>query len=64
VKSRLAKPAVEARLTYKDGKVVEVKVSSADGDNAYVSVKGHSEAFKVKKQMLEDLSFKAADLGS
>ena len=62
VKSKLAKPAIEAKLTYKDGKIVEVKVSSADGDNAYVSVKGRSEVFKVKKQMLDDLSFKAADL--
>lgn len=62
VRSRLAKPAVDARLTYKDGKVVQVMVSSADGDNAYVSVKGRSEVFKVKKQMLDDLSFKAADL--
>jgi hypothetical protein len=61
-RSKLAKPAVEAKLTYKDGKVVEVKVSSADGDNAYVSVKGRTEVFKVKKQMLDDLSFKAADL--
>lgn len=62
VRSKLAKPVIEAKLTYKDGKVVEVKVSSADGDNAYVSVKGRNEVFKVKKQMLEDLSFKAADL--
>jgi hypothetical protein len=61
-KAKLAKPAVDARLTYKDGKVVEVKVSSADGDSVYVSVKGRSEVFKVKKQMLDDLSFKAADL--
>jgi hypothetical protein len=61
-KAKLAKPAVDARLTYKDGKVVEVKVSPADGDNVYVSVKGRSEVFKVKKQMLDDLSFKAADL--
>jgi hypothetical protein len=62
VRSKLAKPAVEARLTYKDGKVVEVKVSSADGDNAYAAVKGRAEVFKVKKQMLDDLSFKPTDL--
>lgn len=62
VRSKLAKPAVEARLTYKDGKVVEVKVSSADGDNAYATVKGRAEVFKVKKQMLDDLSFKPSDL--
>ena len=61
-RSKLAKPAIEAKLTYKDGKVIEVKVTSADGDNAYVSVKGRGEVFKVKKQMLDDLSFKAADL--
>ncbi|PYP87717.1 MAG: hypothetical protein DMF61_08690 [Blastocatellia bacterium AA13] len=61
VRAKLAKPAVEARLTYKDGKVIEVKISSADGDNAYVTVNGHPEVFKVKKQMLDDLSFKAAD---
>jgi hypothetical protein len=62
VKSKLAKPAIEAKLTYKDGKTVEVKVSSADGDSAYVTVKGRSEVFKVRKKMLDDLSFKAADL--
>lgn len=61
-RSKLAKPAVEAKLTYKDGKVVELKISPADGDNAYVGVKGRGEVFKVRKQMLDDLSFKASDL--
>src|SRR5262249_29714889 len=45
VRSKLAKAAVEAKLTYKDGKTVTVKVSSADGDNAYVSVAGRPEVF-------------------
>lgn len=62
VKSKLAKPAVEAKLTYKDGKTIEVKVSSGDAENAYVTVKGRREVFKVKKKMLDDLSFKPADL--
>ena len=62
MKSKVAKPAVEAKLTYKDGKTIEVKVSSGDAENAYVSIKGRSEVFKVKKKMLDDLSFKAADL--
>jgi hypothetical protein len=62
VQSKLAKPAVEAKLTYKNGKVVEVKISAADGDSAYVTLKGGKEVFRVNKQMLEDLSFKAADL--
>ena len=62
VKAKLAKPAIEAKLTYKDGKTIEIKVSPAYAENAYVSVKGRSEVFKVKKKMLDDLSFKAADL--
>lgn len=62
VKAKLSKPAVEATLTYKDGKKIEVKVSSGDGENAYVSVKGQTAAFKVKRKMVDDLSFKAADL--
>jgi hypothetical protein len=61
-RSKLAKPPVEVRLTYKDGRVVELKVSSADEDAVYVSVQGRSEVFKVKKQMLDDLSLKPADL--
>jgi hypothetical protein len=62
IRSKLAKPSVEAKLTYKDGKIVDIKISSADGENAYVSVKGRGEVFKVRKQMLDDLSFKASDL--
>jgi hypothetical protein len=61
-RSRLAKPPVEAKLTYKDGRVVELRISSADEDAVYVNVKGRGEVFKVKKQMLDDLSLKPADL--
>lgn len=62
VKAKVAKPVVEATLTYKDGKAIEVKISSGDAENAYVTVKGQSTVFKVRKKMLDDLSFKAADL--
>ncbi len=56
--AKLAKPAVEVRLTYKDGKTTVVKVSSADGDNVYVRVEGKSGVYKVGKSVLDSLSFK------
>jgi hypothetical protein len=58
ITAKLAKPAVEARLTGKDGKTTVIKVSAADGDNAYVRVEGRPEVYKVPKSMLETLSFK------
>lgn len=39
-----------------------MKVSSADGENAYLRIEGKPEAYKVGKQMVEDLSFKATDI--
>jgi hypothetical protein len=58
IAAKLAKPEVEVRLTGKDGKTTVIKVSSADGDNAYARVEGRSEVYKVPKSMLESLSFK------
>src|SRR6185369_15268380 len=54
--AKLAKPAVEVRLTDKNGKVTVVTVSSADGEDAYVKVKDRPGVYKVGKQTLEDLS--------
>jgi len=59
VAAKLSKPAVEVRLTGKDGKTTTLRVSSAEGDDAYVSVEGRPGVYKVGKQMLENLSFKA-----
>jgi hypothetical protein len=59
---KLAHPAVEVNLTDKDGKTTVLKVSSADGDDVYVQVEGKPGVYKVKKQMLDDLSFKADDV--
>jgi hypothetical protein len=58
----LAKPAVEVRLTDKSGKITVLTVSSADGNDAYVRVKDRTGVYKVGKQMLDDLSFKIADV--
>ncbi len=60
--AKLAKPAVEVQLTYKDGKTTTLRVSAADGDQAYVRVEGRSAVYKVDKKVVEDLSFKITDL--
>lgn len=60
--AKLAKPAVEVRLTDKAGKITVVTISSADGEDAYVRVKDRAGVYKVGKQLLEDLSFKIADI--
>jgi hypothetical protein len=62
IAAKLAKPAVEVKLTDKSGKITTLRVSAADGDNAYVSVAGKPGVYKVSKQMVEGLSFKAADI--
>jgi hypothetical protein len=58
IAAKLAKPAVEARLTGKDGKATVIKVSAADGDDVYVRVEGRAGIYKVGKSMLDSLSFK------
>lgn len=60
-RAKLAKPAVTIQLTTKDGKNITVKVSSADGDDAYITVDGKSAVYKVGKSLLEQLSFKIAE---
>ncbi|HEY7182114.1 MAG TPA: DUF4340 domain-containing protein [Blastocatellia bacterium] len=59
IASKLAKPAVEVRLTDKSGKTTILKISSADGDNVYVKVEGRPEIYKVEKSTLDGLNFKA-----
>jgi hypothetical protein len=62
VTGKLSSPAVEIHLTDKAGKTTVVSISSADGDNVYVSVKGRAGIYKVGKQLLDDLNVKAIDL--
>jgi hypothetical protein len=59
IAAKLAKPAVEVRLTDKNGKTTTLKVSPADGDNVYVRVEGRPGIYKVGKILLDGLSFKA-----
>jgi Domain of unknown function (DUF4340) len=58
IAAKLAKPEVEVRLTGKNGTTTVIKISSADGENAYARVEGRPEIYKVAKSMLESLSFK------
>ena len=62
VSARLSSPKVEIHLTDKAGKTTVVNVSAADGDNVYVTVSGHPGVYKVGKQLLDDLTFKVADI--
>ena len=62
IASKLAKPVVEVRYTTKDGKTTTVKVSAADGDDVYVRVDGSPTVYKVRKQLLDTLSFKASEV--
>jgi hypothetical protein len=62
VLSKLSKPAVEVRYTTKDGKSTGVKVSAADGEDVYARVDGSATVFKVSKQLIDTLTFKAADV--
>lgn len=59
IAAKLAKPAVEVRLTDKNGKTTVLKISSADGDSVYVRVEGRPEIYKVEKSLLDGLNFKA-----
>jgi hypothetical protein len=59
ISAKLAKPAVEVRLTDKSGKTTVVKISAADGDDVYIKVEGQPEVYKASKTVLEGLSFKA-----
>jgi hypothetical protein len=62
IASKLTKPMVEVRFTKKDGKTTIVKVSAADGDDVYVRVDGSPTIYKVGKQLLDTLSFKASEV--
>ncbi|HKQ78167.1 MAG TPA: DUF4340 domain-containing protein [Blastocatellia bacterium] len=61
IAAKLAKPAVEVRLTDKNGKTTVLKISSADGEDVYVRVEGRPEIYKVGKSLVDGLSFKADD---
>lgn len=62
IAAKLAKPVIEMRLIEKEGKTTVVKISAADGESVYVRVEGWPTIYKVSKQLLDSLSFKATDI--
>jgi Domain of unknown function (DUF4340) len=58
----LKKPAITAVLTKKDGQQVTVRISKPSGDFAYAQSSESPELFKIKKQTVDDLNLKPADL--
>jgi Domain of unknown function (DUF4340) len=62
--AKLAKPAFEAILTDKNGKVLKVEISKESGGFVYARSSEAPTVYKLKPRTLTDLSFKASDLTS
>ena len=62
IAATLANPAVQVILTDKAGKALKVQISKASGDFAYARTSDGAAVYKLKKQALDDLNLKAADL--
>jgi len=58
----LAKAPVEASFTDKSGKKITVRVSSIKDNFVYAQTRDSPAVYKLKKQLFDDLSFKASDL--
>ena len=59
--AQLAKPAIVVVLTEKSGKQLTVRISKPAGDFAYAETSNSPVLYKVKKQIVDDLNFGAAD---
>ena len=64
IQAKLAKPAVEINFIEKSGTKLSVKISAASGDFVYGQSSASPTVYKLKKSILDDLNFKAADLAS
>jgi hypothetical protein len=60
--AKLTKPAFEAILTDKSGKILKIEISKESGGFAYARTSEAPTIYKLKAQILTDLSFKSADL--
>ncbi len=58
----VSKPVVEVNLTSKDGQKLDVRISKEFGDVVYAKSSASPAIYKLKKQTLNDLNFKVADL--
>jgi len=62
--AKVAKPAFEAILTDKSGKILKVEISKESGGFVYARTSEAPTIYKLKPQILTDLNFKASDLTS
>ena len=62
IMAHLKKPAITVTFTGKSGKKATVEISAADKDSVYVKTSDAPEVYKLNKQILADLGFKASDL--
>jgi hypothetical protein len=60
--SKLAKPAIEVMLTYKDKKTVTVKLSKVEDDVCYAQVSGDPAVYTLKKPDFDPLNYEASSL--
>jgi hypothetical protein len=60
--AKLAKPAFEAILTDKSGKILKVEISKESGGFVYARTSESPAIYKLKPQFLTDLSLKPSDL--
>lgn len=60
--ARLEKPAITVMLTDKSGKKTTVEISAEDKDSVYAKTSDAPQVYKLSKQILTDLGFKASDL--
>jgi Domain of unknown function (DUF4340) len=60
--AQLAKPAVRVVLTGKSGQEITLRISKPSGDFAYAQTSGSPALYKLKKQAVDDLNLKPADL--
>jgi Domain of unknown function (DUF4340) len=60
--AKLAKPAFEAILSDKSGKILKVEISQESGGFVYARTSESQTIYKLKPQILTDLTFKPSDL--
>jgi hypothetical protein len=62
IAAKFTKPAFNAVLTLKDGRKLTISVSADAGGIVYARTSDSATVYKLKKQFLDDLNFKASDL--
>jgi hypothetical protein len=62
ITAALAKPEIEVILTDKAGKALTLQISKESGDFVYARTSDGPTVYKLKKQVLDDLNLKPADL--